>query len=242
MPENEAGRRPTWGRDAVVMPVVAALVATLIAWFAAGRALRAFDAAHEAQASNPSPQIMHRPAVDTTGPWKTATVYGSSGLMLGLALGLAGGYAVRSIAAAVRGGLVGLLTGAVVGTGVGYALGMLFARLYDSSMPANLPLVVAVRGGAAAALGVVGGLAFGIARGGGRSIAAAVLGGLAGAVLGAVAGELLNAIIFISAASNQAFPTTEGTRLISLGLVAVLSTLGVVWSLRNQRISARPSL
>ena len=134
---------------------------------------------------------------DKAGSRNAALAMGLTGAMVGLVFGLAGAASRRAATAAAFAAILGLVLGAAAAAGTALAAVPLASKLHQRD-PGNSSIEMAssllVHGLPWAAMGAVGGLAFGIGQGGGRQalrgLLAGVMGGLAGAFLYEIIGEL----------------------------------------------------
>ncbi len=134
---------------------------------------------------------------DRAGSRNAALAMGLSGAVMGLVFGLAGAASRRAATAAAFAAIVGLVLGAAAAAGTALAAVPLASKLHQRD-PGNASIEMAssllLHGLPWAAMGAVGGLAFGIGRGERREalrgLLAGVMGGIAGAFLYEIVGEL----------------------------------------------------
>jgi hypothetical protein len=166
--------------------------------------------------------------------------FGSLGGILGLGLGLAGGAARGSARAALGAAIVGWLLGSAVGAGSTKAILRLYFRILD---PDHNDLIVGImtQAAIAAAVGAVGGAAFGIGLGHRNRGLQAVLGGLLGAIAGALLYEIVGALAFPLDGTSKPISATWGARLFARLAVTTLTAAGVASGVgaHAEEVSAR---
>jgi hypothetical protein len=150
---------------------------------------------------------------------------GLMGAAVGLALGLAGGLARKRSRAGAAAAGVGLVLGAAAGAGAALAAVPLADRV-QAHDPGNLYLELSasllVHGLPWAAIGAMGGLAFGVGLGGLDRILRGLLGGLLGAAAGALLYEVIGALALPGAKLIEPIAASWGIRLLAQ-FVAVIS-------------------
>jgi hypothetical protein len=167
---------------------------------------------------------------------------GLMGATVGLAFGLAGGLARPSARAGAIAAFLGLALGAVAGAGVALAAVPLASRIRDrdpGNMSAEMASSLLVHSLPWAAIGAVGGLAFGIGLGGRTRAGRGLLGGLLGAVAGALAYEIIGALGLPGTKIMEPIAGTWGVRLLAQFL-AVISLAAGVAGLVPYRADGRP--
>jgi hypothetical protein len=155
---------------------------------------------------------------------------GLMGASVGLAFGLAGGLARASARAGVMAGILGLVLCTAAGAGAAQIAVPLANRIHlkdPGSLSGEMISSLLVHGLPWAAIGAVGGLAFGIGLGGGANAARALLGGLIGALAGAVLYEILGALVLPGAKIIEPVAATWGIRLLAQCVAAISLAAGV---------------
>ncbi len=155
---------------------------------------------------------------------------GLMGAAVGLALGLAGGLARQSVRASAVAAFLGLVLGAAAGAGAAWAAVPLASRVHDrdpGSMSVEMASSLLVHGLPWAAVGAVGGLAFGVGLGDRTRIARGLLGGLLGAALGAFLYEVVGALALPGARIVEPIAATWGVRLLAQFLAVMSLAAGV---------------
>jgi hypothetical protein len=164
------------------------------------------------------------------GARNAAVALGLTGAAAGLALGLAGGMVRRSARAAAVAACLGLGLGAAAGAGTAMAAVPLASRVQERD-PGNMSLEMAssllVHGLPWAAVGAVGGLAFGVGLGGRGPAGRGLLGGLLGAVAGAVLYEVIGALAWPDARTVDPIAASWGVRLLAQLLAVMAAAAGV---------------
>jgi hypothetical protein len=159
-----------------------------------------------------------------------ALALGLTGAIVGLAMGLAGGLARRSARAGVVAALLGLVLGAAAGAGTALAAVPLATHVHERD-PGNMSVEMAssllVHGLPWAAVGAVGGLAFGIGLGGRAQVGRGLLGGLLGAVAGALLYEVIGALAWPDTKIIDPIAASLGIRLLAQVLAVILAAAGV---------------
>jgi hypothetical protein len=149
---------------------------------------------------------------------------------VGLALGLAGGLARQSAPAGAVAALLGLVLGAATGAGAALAAVPLASRVHERD-PGNMSVEMAssllVHGLPWAAVGAVGGLAFGIGLGGRARAARGLLGGLTGAIAGAFLYEIIGALASPVSKIIDPIAATWGIRLLAQLLAVIPTAAGI---------------
>jgi hypothetical protein len=166
----------------------------------------------------------------TAGTRNAALAMGLMGATLGLSLGLAGGLARQSARAGAAAALLGLVLGAAAGAGASFAAVPLAFRIHELD-PGNTSTEMAsslvVHGLPWAAVGAVGGLAFGIGLGGRAQPSCGLLGGLLGAIAGAFLYEIIGAMILPGSRITDPIAATTGVRLLAQILAVIPTAAGV---------------
>jgi hypothetical protein len=155
---------------------------------------------------------------------------GLMGATVGLAFGLAGGLARGSARAGAVAALLGLVLGAAAGAGAALAAVPLAAGVRErepGDMSAEMASSLLVHGLPWAAVGGVGGLAFGIGLGGRARASRGLLGGLLGAVAGAFLYEIIGALALPGTKTVEPIAATWGIRLLAQLLAVVPAAAGV---------------
>jgi hypothetical protein len=159
-----------------------------------------------------------------------ALALGLTGAVAGLALGLTGGLARRSTRAAAVAALLGLVLGAAAGAGAALAAVPLASRTHERD-PGNVSVEMAasllLHGLPWAAVGAVGGLAFGIGLGGRDRAGRGLLGGLLGAVAGAFLYEMIGALALPATKTIEPIAASWGIRLLAQLLAVIPAAVGV---------------
>ena len=160
----------------------------------------------------------------TAGTRNAALAMGLMGATLGLALGLAGGLARQSARAGAVAAFLGLVLGAAAGAGAAVAAVPLASRVHERD-PGNMSVEMAssllVHGLPWAAVGAVGGLAFGIGLGGRARPSRGLLGGLLGAIAGAFLYEIIGALALPGSKIIDPIGATWGIRLLAQVLAVI---------------------
>jgi hypothetical protein len=166
----------------------------------------------------------------TAETWNAVLAMGLMGAAVGLALGLAGGLARQSARASAVAGLLGLVLGAAAGAGAARAAVPLASRVHDrdpGSMSVEMASSLLVHGLPWAAVGAVGGLAFGVVLGDRARAARGLLGGLLGAIAGAFLYEIIGALALPGARMAEPIAATWGIRLLGQVLAVIPIAAGV---------------
>jgi hypothetical protein len=155
---------------------------------------------------------------------------GLMGAAVGIVLGLAGGLARRSPRASAVAAFLGLFMGAAAGGGSALAAVPLASHVRERD-PGNMATEMAssllVHGLPWAAVGAVGGLAFGIGLGGRDRASRGLLAGLLGAIAGAFLYEILGALVLPSAKTDEPIAASWGIRLLAQLLAVILPAVGI---------------
>jgi hypothetical protein len=158
-----------------------------------------------------------------------ALALGLMGATAGLALGLAGGLARRSARAGAAAAFLGLVLGAAAGAGAALAAVPLASRVHQRD-PGNMSVEMAssllVHSLPWAAVGAVGGLAFGIGLGGRHRAGRGLVGGLLGAVAGAFLYEVIGALALPDTKTINPIASSWGPRLLAQVLAVVTAAVG----------------
>jgi hypothetical protein len=166
----------------------------------------------------------------TAGTRNAALAMGLMGATLGLSLGLAGGLAHNSARAGAVAALLGLVLGAAAGAGAAVAAVPLATRVHERD-PGNMSVEMAssllVHGLPWAAVGAVGGLAFGIGLGGRTRPSRGLIGGLLGAIAGTFLYEIIGALALPGSKIIDPIAATWGIRLLAQVLAVIPSAAGV---------------
>jgi hypothetical protein len=162
---------------------------------------------------------------------------GLTGATVGLAFGLAGGLARRSARAGAMAAFLGLVLGAAGGAGAALAAVPLASRVRDRD-PGNMSLEMAssllVHGLPWAAVGGVGGLAFGIGLGGRSRAGRGLLGGLLGAIVGTFLYEVIGALAFPGTKILDPIAATWDIRLLGQLLAVIPAAAGIAASVADR--------
>jgi hypothetical protein len=165
----------------------------------------------------------------TAGARNAALALGLTGAIVGLALGLAGGLARRSARAGAVAAFLGLVLGAAGGAGAALAAVPLATRVHDRD-PGNMSVEMAsslmVHALPWAAVGAMGGLAFGVGLGRGIRAGRGLLGGLIGAVAGAFLYEVIGALALPSTKTVDPIAASWGIRLLAQTLAIIPAAAG----------------
>ena len=159
-----------------------------------------------------------------------ALALGLTGAAVGLALGLAGGLARRSARAGVAAGSIGLVVCAASGAAAALASVPLASHVRErdpGNMAAEMASSLLVHGLPWAAVGAVGGLAFGFGFGGRTRALRGLLGGLLGAVAGAFLFEMVGALALPASKTVEPVAASWGIRLLAQCLAAIPTAAGV---------------
>jgi len=166
-----------------------------------------------------------------------ALALGLTGAIVGLALGLAGGLARRSARAGAVAAFLGLVLGAVAGAGSALAAVPLATDVRNRD-PGNISVEMAssllVHGLPWAAVGAVGGLAFGIGLGGRVRAGRGLLGGLLGAVAGVFLYEVIAALGLPATKTVDPIATSWGIRLLAQCLAVSSVAVGIAVLVPNR--------
>jgi hypothetical protein len=169
---------------------------------------------------------------------QAAVAFGLLGSALGASLGLAGGGVRRSARSSLIGGAFGAILGGVAGAVASFALLPVYFQFYDPDRD-DLPLALLIQGGIAAAVGAVGGAAFGMGDRG--RVSRALLGGLVGAVAGVLIYEVVGALAFPLDQTTKPISATPASRLLGRIIVATLASAGTAMGYASARgIEVRP--
>jgi hypothetical protein len=125
---------------------------------------------------------------------------------------------------------LGLVVGAAAGVGAALAAVPLASHVRDrdpGNMSAEMASSLLVHGLPWAAVGAVGGLAFGIGLGGRARAARGLLGGLLGALAGAFLYEIIGALALPGSKTLEPIAATWGIRLLAQFLAVVPLAAGV---------------
>jgi hypothetical protein len=155
---------------------------------------------------------------------------GLMGAAVGLALGLAGGLARQSARASAAAAFLGLVLGAAAGAGAAWVAVPLASRVHDrdpGSLSVEMASALLVHGLPWAAIGAVGGLAFGVGLGDRTRVVRGLLGGLLGAIAGAFLYEVVGALAMPGARTVQSIAATWGVRLLAQILAVIPLAAGV---------------
>ena len=166
----------------------------------------------------------------TAATRNAALALGLMGATVGLAFGLAGGLARPSTRAGALAALLGLVLGAAAGAGAALAavpLASVVRERDPGSLSAEMASSLLVHGLPWAAIGGVGGLAFGIGRGGRARAGRGLLGGLLGALAGAFLYEMIGALALPGTKTLEPIAATWGIRLLAQFLAVVPAAAGV---------------
>jgi hypothetical protein len=166
----------------------------------------------------------------TAGTRNAALALGLMGATVGLALGLAGGLASRSARAGAAAAFLGLVLGAAAGAGAALAAVPLSSHVRErdpGNMSAEMASSLLVHGLPWAAIGAVGGLAFGIGLGGRAQAGRGLVGGLLGAVAGAFLYEIIGALALPGNKTIEPIAATWGIRLLAQLLAIIPAAAGV---------------
>lgn len=147
------------------------------------------------------------------------------GSVVGLAMGIAGGIASRSVARGITAGLGGVAVGATVATLASILLLRLYYRGHVPD-PNDLLTPIMVHGGIWAAIGAVGGLAYGVSVGAGRRLPQAIEGACVGAFFATVLFHLICGVFFPESRFAEPIGGESLIRLLSRLLVSVLIAVG----------------
>jgi hypothetical protein len=166
----------------------------------------------------------------TAGVRNAVLALGLMGASVGLAFGVAGGLARRSVWAGALAGVFGLLLGAAGGAGAAFASVPLASQVHDRD-PGNMSLEMAsslcARGIPWAAIGALGGLAFGIGLGGRARAGRGLLGGLLGAVAGALLYEVIGALALPDTKIIEPIAASWGMRVLAQMLAVIAAAIGI---------------
>ena len=172
------------------------------------------------------PGAAERARADTRN---AALAMGLTGAAMGLAFGLAGGLLRRSISTAGIAAFVGLVVGAASACGTTLASVPLASRLQQRD-PGNSSIEMAssliVHGLPWAAMGAVGGLAFGIGQGN-RQAFRGLLGGLVGAVGGVFLYEIIVALALPGSKLTDPVALTWQVRLLAQAVAVMSVAVGI---------------
>jgi hypothetical protein len=166
----------------------------------------------------------------SAGTRNAALALGLMGGTVGLAFGLAGGLARRSARTGAVMALLGLVLGASAGVGATLAAVPLASWVRErdpGSLSAEMVSSLLVHGLPWAAIGGVGGLAFGIGLGGRARAGRGLLGGLLGALAGAFLYELIGALALPGTKTVEPIAATLGIRLLAEFLAVFLPAAGI---------------
>jgi hypothetical protein len=155
---------------------------------------------------------------------------GLVGAIVGLAFGLAGGLARQSARAGAGAAFLGAVLGAAAGAGAtlaGIPLAYQVRERDPGNMSAEMASSLLVHGLPWAAVGAVGGLAFGLGLGGRARVARGLLAGLLGAVAGAFLYEIIGALALPGTKTSEPIAATWGIRLLAQFLAVVPPAAGV---------------
>ncbi len=177
----------------------------------------------------------------TAATRNAALALGLMGATVGLASGMAGGLARPSARAGAMAAFLGLVLGAGGGAGAALAAVPLASHIRDRD-PGNMSVEMAsslcVHGFPWAAVGALGGLAFGIGLGGRGRPGRGLLGGLLGGISGAVLYEVIAALAFPGTKILDPIASTWGIRLLAQ-LLAVISAAAGIAALVPDRANRR---
>jgi hypothetical protein len=166
----------------------------------------------------------------SAGTRNAVLAMGLMGATLGFSLGLAGGLARQSARAGAVAAMLGLVLGAAAGAGAALAAVPLATRVHQRD-PGNMSVEMAssllVHGLPWAAVGAVGGLAFGIGLGGQARPRRGLLGGLLGAIAGAFLYEIIGALALPGSKIIDPIAATWGIRLLAQVSAVIPSAAGV---------------
>ncbi len=222
------------------LAIVSGLLAGLLGWSSGDAASRYLHwEAHVRAGQNPAPGRPDRQVSMLLGEARnaaernnTALAMGALGGMLGLLFGAGAGLSRGSITRIVRGGTTGLLLGCLVGAIVPYMLVPLFYR--SMSNPPNPALPLIIHTGMYAAIGAIGGIAFGMGFIGWRAAGRGLLAGAMGAVLGSLVYNILHTTFMPLEWDYSPMPGKTATRLLAHLCVSLLSVICVVAALYPQ--------
>jgi hypothetical protein len=207
----------------------AGAAAALVSWLLIETTLDSFKPMATPKGSTPflAPGAGERA---TAGTRNAALAMGLMGATVGLLLGLAGGLARQSAGAGAVAAFLGLMLGAAVGAGASFAAVPLAFRIHELD-PGNTSTEMAsslvVHGLPWAAVGAVGGLAFGIGLGGRTQSSRGLLGGLLGAIAGAFLYEIVGAMALPGSRIIDPIAATTGVRLLAQILAVIPTAAGV---------------
>lgn len=170
--------------------------------------------------------LMPTAATQNQADFKNAVlVFTMVGGLTGLALGFAGGLVSRSRSRGAIVGLCAMMVGGLVAAGASLALVPLFYRHYVPDTN-DLLTPTLIHACIWAAIGAVGGLAFGIGLRSWRVLPAATAGACLGAIMAAVLFHLLGASLFWESGSTEPLASSSPVRLLAMLLLTVLVAAG----------------
>jgi len=232
VPANAPGS-PGSGRSGAVRlwALGAGAAAALVSWLLIEATLDSFKPKVMATRSMGSPFM--NPGWEeraTAATRNAALALGLMGATVGLALGLAGGLARQSARAGAVAAFLGLVLGAAAGAGAALAAVPLATQVRERdplNTSAEMASSLLVHGLPWAAVGAIGGLAFGIGLGGRAPACRGLVGGLLGAVAGAFLYEIIGALALPGSRNIEPIAATWGVRLLAQFLAVIPLAAGV---------------
>jgi hypothetical protein len=209
----------------------AGAAAALVSWLLIETTLDSFKPTAVLKRSGSSPFLAPGAEERATAVTRNAEVAMClTGATLGLLLGLAGGLAHQSARAGAVAALLGLVLGAAAGASAAVAAVPLASRVHErdpGNMSAEMASSLLVHGLPWAAVGAVGGLAFGIGLGGRARPSRGLLGGLLGAIAGTFLYEIIGAMALPDHKIIEPIAATWGVRLLAQFLAVIPTAAGV---------------
>lgn len=168
---------------------------------------------------------------DKAASRNAALAMGLSGAVVGLGFGLAGAASRRAATGAAFAAIVGLVLGAAAAAGTALAAVPLASKLHHRD-PGNSSIEMAssllVHGLPWAAMGAIGGLAFGIGQGERRQALRGLLAGVMGGVAGAFLYEIIGELALPGSKLIEPVGTTWQARLLAQALAVMSVAVGLV--------------
>jgi hypothetical protein len=209
----------------LALAITAGLIAGAASWFAGEVIFNRYE-------SDLTPTLKLQPTPDDMRRWRHAQLYSATltfaalGGLFGLAMGFSGGLGRRSVIASTTAAILGLVLGTVAAFSVAI---LLVSNFYKKHEPQSVDMVLPLltHGGIWAAVGAIGGLAFGLGLGAHGRWKTSVLGGVLGAAAATVIYEIVGALAFASLKTDLPLSASITTRGMAQLLVATLPAVGI---------------